>query len=87
LAQLAYAHSQHWSAYRISIHFLLSLGEQGAGDVSGTVGAIAVLVAAPSNNLLQAVYAKEYSGGRIGFVPVAALGLLAACGIGMAALS
>jgi hypothetical protein len=46
-----------------------------------------VLVAAPSNNLLQAIYAKAYSAGRIGFVPVAALGLLVARGIGMAALS
>jgi hypothetical protein len=87
LAQLAYAHSQHWSAYRISIHFVLSLAQQGAGDVSGTVEAIAVLVATSSNNLLQAIYAKAYSAGRVGFVPVAALGLLAACGIGMAALS
>ncbi len=55
--------------------------------MSGTVEAIAVLVAASSNNLLQSIYAKEYSGGRVGFVPVAALGLLVACGIGMAALS
>ena len=55
--------------------------------MSGTVEAIAVLVATSSNNLLQAIYAKAYSAGRVGFVPVAALGLLAACGIGMAALS
>jgi|ERR1700733_3780323 hypothetical protein len=87
LAQLACTHAQHWSAYRISIHFVLSLAQQGAGDVSGAVEAIAVLVATSSNNLLQSIYATECSGGRVGSVPVAALGLLVARGIGMAALS
>jgi uncharacterized membrane protein (DUF4010 family) len=66
--------------------FVLSLAQHGAGDVTVTVGAIAVLVATASNNLFQAVYATAYSGGRTGIMPVAALGLLAACGIGMAAL-
>jgi uncharacterized membrane protein (DUF4010 family) len=66
--------------------FVLSLAQHGAGDVSVTVGAISVLVATASNNLFQAVYATAYSGGRTGIMPVAALGLLAACGIGMAAL-
>jgi hypothetical protein len=87
LAQLAHTHSQLWSTYRISIHFVLSLAQQGAGDVSGTVEAIAVLGATSLNNLLQAIYAKAYSAGHIGSVPVAALGLMVARGIGMAALS
>ena len=67
--------------------FVLSLAQHGAGDVSGTVGAIAVLVATSSNNLFQAAYATAYSGGRVGFVPVATLALLAASAIGMSALS
>lgn len=64
--------------------FVLSVAQHGAGEVSATVGAIAVLVATASNNLFQAAYATGYSGGRTGFVPVAALASLAACGIGMA---
>ncbi len=64
--------------------FVLSLAQHGAGDLPGTVGAVAVLVATSSNSLFQAVYAIAYSGGRIGFAPVAALTLLAACGVGMA---
>jgi uncharacterized membrane protein (DUF4010 family) len=66
--------------------FVLSVAQHGAGDVSGTVGALAVLVATASNNLFQAAYATAYSGGRTGFVPVAALALLAACGIGIAVM-
>jgi uncharacterized membrane protein (DUF4010 family) len=64
--------------------FVLSLAQHGAGELSGSVEAIAVLLATASNNLFQAVYATAYSGGRTGFVPAAALTVLAACGVGMA---
>jgi len=64
--------------------FVLSLAQHGAGGVSGNVGAVAVLLATSSNNLCQALYALACSGGRTGLVPTAALGLLAAGGIGAA---
>jgi hypothetical protein len=44
----------------------------------------AILVATSSNNLVKAAYAVAYSGATMRVVPVAALGLLAACGIGIA---
>ncbi len=66
--------------------FVLTLAQHGAGGALGTVAVIAVLVAAASNNLFQAAYATAYSGGRAGIAPPAALVLLAACGIGLAAL-
>ncbi|HVC60397.1 MAG TPA: DUF4010 domain-containing protein [Acetobacteraceae bacterium] len=64
--------------------FVLSVAQHGAGEITGTVGAAAVLVATASNNLFQAAYATACSGGRTGFAPVLALALLAACGVGMA---
>ena len=64
--------------------FVLNLAQHGAGNMSGNVGVIAVLVATASNNVFKAVYAPAYSSGRIGFAPTVVLTLLAACGIGMA---
>ncbi|MGA3002994.1 MAG: DUF4010 domain-containing protein [Acetobacteraceae bacterium] len=66
--------------------FVLSLAQNGAGQVSVSVGMIAILLAASSNNLLKATYAVAYSGGRRLIWPVAALALLAAGGIGLAAV-
>ena len=66
--------------------FVLNLAQPDAGQVAGSVAVGAILVAASSNNLVKVVYAAAYSGGRLRLVPVVALGLLAACGIGMAAL-
>jgi uncharacterized membrane protein (DUF4010 family) len=64
--------------------FVLSLAQHGAGQTSAGVGAVAILLAASSNNLLKASYVVVYGGrGRLMW-PVAALGVLAACGIGVA---
>jgi uncharacterized membrane protein (DUF4010 family) len=64
--------------------FVLSLAQNGAGQVSVSVGVVAILLAASSNNLLKAGYAVAYSGGTRLIWPVAALTVLAACGIGLA---
>ena len=64
--------------------FVLSLAQNGAGQVSPHVGVVAILLATSSNNLLKATYAMAYSGGNRLIWPVAALVLLAACGIGVA---
>ena len=65
--------------------FVLSLAQHGTGQLPSGVAAFAIVVATSSNNMLKAAYALAYSGGRTGIVPVAALALLAACGIGLAA--
>jgi uncharacterized membrane protein (DUF4010 family) len=64
--------------------FVLSLAQHGAGEISSSVGVIAILLATSSNNLLKAVYVVAFSGGRLRTWPVATLALLAACGIGVA---
>jgi uncharacterized membrane protein (DUF4010 family) len=64
--------------------FVLSVAQNGAGQVSVSVGVVAILLASSSNNLLKATYAMAYSGGRRLVWPVAALALLAAVGIGLA---
>jgi len=64
--------------------FVLSLAQNGAGQVSVGVGVTAIVLAASSNNLLKAGYAAAYSGGTRLLWPVAALAMLAACGIGVA---
>lgn len=66
--------------------FVLSLAQNGAGQVSISVGVGAVLLAASSNNLLKAAYAVAYSGGRRLLWPVAALAVLAAGGIALVVL-
>jgi uncharacterized membrane protein (DUF4010 family) len=64
--------------------FVLSLAQHGAGQVSSTTGVAAILLAASSNNLLKAVYAVVYAGGRFLSGSVTALALLAMAGIGIA---
>jgi uncharacterized membrane protein (DUF4010 family) len=64
--------------------FVLSIAQSGPEDVATSVGMVAILVATSSNNLLKVAYALAYSGGRIRAAPVAALVLLAACGIAIA---
>jgi uncharacterized membrane protein (DUF4010 family) len=64
--------------------FVLSLAQNGAGQVSVTVGVVAILLATSSNNVLKAVYVVAYSGGSRLKWPVAALVALTACGIGLA---
>ncbi len=65
--------------------FVLSLAQHGDGQISIHAGVIAILLATSSNNVLKAVYAAAYSGGRRLIGPVAALLLLAVGGIAVAA--
>jgi uncharacterized membrane protein (DUF4010 family) len=60
--------------------FVLSLAQGDAAQITIRIGMGAILVATSSNNLVKAVYAIVYSGGRARAAP-AALGLLAACGV------
>ena len=53
--------------------FVLSLAQNGAGQVPIAVGVIAILLATSSNNLLKAAYAVAYSGGTRLIWPVGAL--------------
>jgi uncharacterized membrane protein (DUF4010 family) len=64
--------------------FVLNLAQPDAQQITTDVAVGAVLVATSSNNLVKAAYALAYSGARIGVAPVAALSLLAGCGIGIA---
>ena len=64
--------------------FVLSLADHATGDMPAGVGVIAILIAASSNNVLKAGYTVAFAGGRGGLAPAAALGLLAAGGIGAA---
>jgi uncharacterized membrane protein (DUF4010 family) len=64
--------------------FVLNLAQPEAAQVATNVAVGAILVATSSNNLVKAGYAVAYSGATMRVVPVAALVLLAACGIGIA---
>jgi uncharacterized membrane protein (DUF4010 family) len=64
--------------------FVLSLAQHGAGPLTAPAGAVAIVLAASSNNLLKAGYAVVYSGGGRLLWPAAALVGLAVCGIGAA---
>jgi uncharacterized membrane protein (DUF4010 family) len=64
--------------------FVLNLAQPEAAQITTDVAVGAIMVATASNNLVKAAYAVAYSGGRMRAAPVAALGLLAACGIAIA---
>ena len=64
--------------------FVLTLAQHGAGGIPATVAVVATLLATSSNNLFQAIYVAAYSGGKAGWVPSAALVLLALCGVAIA---
>ena len=64
--------------------FVLNLAQPEAAQVATNVAVGGILVATSSNNLVKAAYAVAYSGATMRVVPVAALGLLAACGVGIA---
>ena len=64
--------------------FVLNLAQPAGAQIGVEVAFGAILVAASSNNLVKAVYATVYSGGGVRAVPLAALVVLAACGIGLA---
>ena len=64
--------------------FVLSLAEHGVGQVPAASAVVAILIAASSNNLLKAGYTMAFAGVRTSLAPVAALVLMAACGLAIA---
>jgi uncharacterized membrane protein (DUF4010 family) len=64
--------------------FVLNLAQGGTLGVPGDAIASAILIAASSNNLLKAVYAASFAGGRATMPSVAALVVLALGGIAIA---
>jgi uncharacterized membrane protein (DUF4010 family) len=64
--------------------FVLNLAQNEPNQIAANVATGAVLVATSSNNLVKAVYAFAYSKAQMRSFPVAALALLAACGIALA---
>lgn len=66
--------------------FVLSLAQNGAGQMAGGTGVVAILIATSSNNLLKAAYVAGCSGGRGLPGPICALVILAAGGLGLAAV-
>jgi len=65
--------------------FILNLAQGGVAGATNQFLAVAVLVAASSNNLLKAGYAVAFSAGRRGFPPAAILAALSAAGLAIAA--
>jgi uncharacterized membrane protein (DUF4010 family) len=66
--------------------FVLNLAQPGSSQIAIGVAVGAILIATSSNNLVKAAYAVGYSGGRMRAAPIATLGLLAVCGVGIAVL-
>jgi uncharacterized membrane protein (DUF4010 family) len=60
--------------------FVLSIAEGGSSPLPVPAAAVAVLIAASSNNLLKAGYTIGFAGPRTGLVPAVLLVLLSACG-------
>lgn len=65
--------------------FVLSIAEGSTSSLSVQAAAIAILIAASSNNLLKAAYTIGFAGVRASLVPVAVLAALALCGTVVAA--
>ena len=66
--------------------FVLSLAQHGVASIPDAVRAAAVVIAAASNNIFQAVYSAAYSSGRSGIPPLAGLVLLGLAGLAAAFL-
>jgi uncharacterized membrane protein (DUF4010 family) len=64
--------------------FVLNLAQGGTSGMSETALAAAILIAASSNNILKALYAAVFAGGRATAVSAAVLVLLAAAGVALA---
>lgn len=67
--------------------FVLNLAQGGTPDLPVHALTAAILIAASSNNLLKASYAAVFAGWRRSLPSVAALGLLALLGFGVALLT
>ncbi len=64
--------------------FVLNLAQGGTSGMSDSALAAAILIAASSNNVLKALYAGAFAGGRATAMSAAVLVLLAAAGIAIA---
>jgi uncharacterized membrane protein (DUF4010 family) len=64
--------------------FVLNLAQGGTPGMSENALAAAILIAASSNNILKALYAAVFAGGRATLVSAAVLVLLAAAGVATA---
>ena len=64
--------------------FVLNLAQGGVAGVPSVELAAAILIAASSNNILKAIYAAAFAGGRATAASAAALVLLAAAGVAIA---
>ncbi len=64
--------------------FVLNLAQGGVTGVGGAELASAILIAASSNNVLKAVYAASFAGGKATAASAAALVALAVAGVAMA---
>lgn len=64
--------------------FVLNLAQGGVVGIAGTQLAAAILIASSSNNVLKALYAASFAGGKATAGSAVALLLLAAAGVGAA---
>ena len=64
--------------------FVLNLAQGGASGMSVSALAAAILIAASSNNILKAIYAASFAGGRVTAASAAALVALAVAGVAIA---
>src|ERR1700691_3810571 len=64
--------------------FVLNLAQGGITGVQSVQLAVAILIAASSNNVIKAVYAASFAGGKATAASAAALVFLAAAGVGIA---
>ena len=64
--------------------FVLNLAQGGVTGVQSVQLAVAILIAASSNNVIKAVYAASFAGGKATAASAAALVFLAAAGVGIA---
>lgn len=66
--------------------FVLSLAQGGAGSISVAISAVAIVVAASSNNILKAVYTVAFARRRESVVPAGMLAVLCVLGLIAAAI-
>jgi uncharacterized membrane protein (DUF4010 family) len=64
--------------------FVLNLAQGGVVGVQSVQLAVAILIAASSNNVIKAIYAASFAGGKATAASAAALVFLAAAGVGIA---
>jgi len=61
--------------------FIMGMTQAAAGDAPLTVAAVAILIAAASNNLVKGIYAYSMSDRKAGVLSLGLLATLAAAGL------